>query len=351
MFGWALLSKGRQYHLNEMKSMRRIIIFLIAFGVDAESWAQDIHFSQYELSFMSSSCAMIGDFDGEGRLTLANRSQWRSVSGVPYQTRFFQGEGKFFKNRFSVAGSCWHDRAGDGIWNQYQFNLGGSYHLFKDTMKVNLYVGAGVSLRQWNWDPDQLTWGHQWDGFSFNSDIAGGESFGIQGKQTGLHFGLGFKMHWNQHLLTHLSWGGYNLFSSTMYMGQSSVNWYRRNVIQQNTKWYFHPRHTLYLTQTFSQQSPSKEWVHILKDNWILDDRDWNKWGISYGLGFRTRDAMMLVFGGNYRNHEISFCYDINGSDLNGATQGRGGWEVYYRWIWKKPKPLKVRKEICPEYY
>ena len=335
--------------------MRKPLLILVCmFAACAMSldyaWSQDIHFSQMDVSAMSSSWARIGDYQGDGSVTIANRSQWRSVSGVPYQTQFIQGEMKSFKNRLHWGGSVHHDKAGDGVWRQTQLSMGVGYQCWSDTNKFNLILAMAASWMQWTWNPELLTWGNQWDGFQWNEAAGSGEYFATQSQHAACHAGIDFRLRWNERWRTQCSWGGFNIISSNVDMGLSRYNWYPRSVFQQTTRFTIHPKNNLSLQSVWMIQKPSQSKMIWLKDQIIMDERDWNFWGINVGLGARSLDAVVMQVGGFFRQHEVGFAYDVNHSDLMAATQGRGAWEMYYRWIWRKPRIL-AKKEICPEYY
>jgi Type IX secretion system membrane protein PorP/SprF len=334
--------------------MKKLIaIFCLLFLVLLQGkrlWSQDVHFSQMNISAMSSSWARMGDYDGQGAINVANRSQWKSVSGVPYQTQFVQGELKLVNHRWSIGGSVHHDKAGDGVWRQSQVSAGVSYQCLSDTNKWNLHLATGASWMQWTWNPELLTWGSQWDGFQFNGTAGSGEYFASQSHHVALHAGLDFRVHWNSRITSQLSWGGFNLGSTKIDMGGTSYRWYPRSNFQQTTRVAIRPNNAIIVQSIWMIQQPSQSTMIWLKDQVIMDTREWNWWGFNFGAGLRSHDALVLQVGGFYRQHEVGLAYDINESDLNSATQGRGAWEVYYRWIWKKPKILQ-KKQVCPEFY
>jgi hypothetical protein len=323
---------------------------LIVFLVGGKLWSQDLHFSQMNVSAMSSSWARLGDYDGDGSFTAANRSQWRSVSGVPYQTQFLQGELKTVSKRWNVGGSVHHDKAGDGLWRQSQLSAGLSYQCLSDTNQWNINLAIGGSFMQWSWNPELLTWGNQWDGFLFNESASSGEFFATQSHHLGIHAGMDLRLHWNARTFSQLSWGGFNLWSTKIDMGGNQYLWYPRSIFQQTTRFSVSSNNAVIFQSIWMIQQPSRSTMFWLRDQVIMDNRDWNWWGFNLGIGVRTHDACVMQLGGFYRQHELGLAYDINQSDLNSATQGRGAWEVYYRWIWKKPKILN-KKQVCPEFY
>ena len=313
--------------------------------------AQDIHFSQWDKNFMSTSWADLGNFEGNIRLTGAHRSQWRSVSGVPYLTQSIQGESKAKYPRWAYGGSLHLDKAGDGLWRQTQINAGGSYQCVQDTSRYQWRVGMGVTWTQWTWNPSVLQWGNQWNGFEWDAQLPTNEYFDQQNSFFSFHLGGAGALKWNARLRSQVSVGAYNLFSNAVSMGMDAYRWYPRWVIFQNTQWVLNTNHVFNFQTGWSQQGSSNNAIFWIKDKITMDTRSWNQWGGVVGVGARKADAVTIQWGGFFMQHEVMLSYDFNLSALRMASHGRGALEMVYQWTWKSPKKLAPLKKICPEYY
>jgi len=331
--------------------MRFLHIGLFLYFGSSRLLGQDIHFSQWDKNFMSTSWAEVGNFDGNVRLTGAYRTQWRSVSGVPYLTQALQGEGKSRYPRWAFGGSVHIDKAGDGLWRQSQINVGGSYRWVEDTARVQFRIGFGFTWMQWAWNPSLLQWGNQWNGFEWDAQMPTNEYFDQQNSFYGFHLGGAGSIKWNDKFQSKWSMGAFNLLSNSISMGEDAYHWYPRWVIFQNTRWELNTKHGIEFQTGWYRQGTSKNIMIWIKDKMAMDTRSWNRWGCLLGVGARQSDAMAIQLGGFFMQHEVALSYDLNLSALRMASNGRGALEVTYQWTWKPPKKIAGIKEICPEYY
>ena len=67
------------------------------------------------------------------------------------------------------------------------------------------------------------------------------------------------------------------------------------------------------------------------------------------GAWWRKADAFIASAGGEYNNLSVGASYDFNTSDLNTASNGKGGYELSLIYIIRKVKPLGI-KPPCPLY-
>jgi hypothetical protein len=78
---------------------RLIILFLFSAFVDAVV-AQDIHYSQFYNSPLNINPAKTGIFNGDKRINLSHRNQWRSI--VPWTTFTASYDQKFYPKRIET---------------------------------------------------------------------------------------------------------------------------------------------------------------------------------------------------------------------------------------------------------
>ncbi|MES2628444.1 MAG: type IX secretion system membrane protein PorP/SprF, partial [Bacteroidota bacterium] len=92
--------------------------------------AQDLHFSQFPVTPSYINPALTGKFNGDGRVILNNRTQWRSVT-VPYQSSAMAAD---FTNisgakNMGVGISAYYDKAGDSKLTTFKLDAALSYTL------------------------------------------------------------------------------------------------------------------------------------------------------------------------------------------------------------------------------
>jgi hypothetical protein len=63
----------------------------------------------------------------------------------------------------------------------------------------------------------------------------------------------------------------------------------------------------------------------------------------------RRKDAAIVSAGVDYNNLNVGVSYDFNTSDLDRASNGKGGYEISLIYIIRKVKPIGI-KPPCPLY-
>ena len=92
----------------------------------------------------------------------------------------------------------------------------------------------------------------------------------------------------------------------------------------------------LFMQQGTSQETDLGAFLKFIKDKSILNYTSFNIGGFT-----RAFDAINVIASMDYKKFTVGLSYDINYSDFDKASQGRGGYEisVIYR-IFKPNKPL-----------
>jgi hypothetical protein len=72
---------------------------------------------------------------------------------------------------------------------------------------------------------------------------------------------------------------------------------------------------------------------------------------LNFGVGYRMRDALQAIVGAKIKDLRVGLAYDINTSDLNAASNYRGGFELAANYIIKIYKPAVIKpKVLCPRF-
>lgn len=313
--------------------------------------AQDIHFSQFQQMPLHYSPAQTGMFDGDVRFAGIQRTQWKSVT-TPFVTF---GAAVDFKNPFELkdwnAGLfIMQDRAGDSQFNTFQINLSLSreFHL-SDT--ETLAAGAQIGFTQKRIDIDALRFDNQWNGFQYDPSLDPKEIL----SQEGISF-----LQLNLGAAYQKQLAGRNDFTGAIGIYQWStpdVGFYNEEssldarfsfstsaTIEINDEWDARPAMMLGLQGKFREFLIGGDVRRILMQEKGL-------WRAVYGgVYFRTRDAGYILAGMEYDQWNVGLSYDINYSDLDPASNGRGGLEFSIVYILKKFRPPTVAKRNCPDY-
>ncbi len=103
-----------------MKTKINCLLVMMALCTTATSYAQDLHFSQFFNSPLSTNPANTGFIpDGDYRLGVNFRDQWSSIMSVPYKTMSAFADVQVMKNRdqtgwVGLGGLVLRDVAGSG---------------------------------------------------------------------------------------------------------------------------------------------------------------------------------------------------------------------------------------------
>ena len=159
--------------------MKRKLIFLLAITVCAtskEMYAQDLHFSQFFNSPLSTNPANTGFIpDGDYRLGVNFRDQWSSIMAVPYKTMSAFGDVQIMKNSdqtgwVGVGGLVLRDVAGSGNLTSTKLYGSLAYHQMLGYSSL-LSAGFNVGYANKRINTSNLKFPDQFDGKFFDNKL------------------------------------------------------------------------------------------------------------------------------------------------------------------------------------
>ncbi|MFN0176810.1 MAG: PorP/SprF family type IX secretion system membrane protein [Saprospiraceae bacterium] len=359
----------------------RKLLFLLAASLSLSSLnAQDIHFSQYNMSPMTLNPANIGNFEGTVRIGGIYRGQWASVIGKgAYKTPSLWADAPIirgFRKRdwVGIGLVFFSDKAGAGGLVHTAAKFGASYHLSLDK-KGNAYLTIGGQYGQASrrLDPSKL----QFEEGFLNPTPTGGYNSGAQvdflnakeakSNWSDIDGGIVLRAKLNKRMdmsigyaMYHIGEGKYGLVTSgsgggtgtnTGTPSSSSDEIARRSVvtglfnIKLNNKLSVGPS---FIYQTMSGADEIS--LQALGSYVFNTEKDID---LHFGLGYRLSggDAIYPMLGARYKNLRVGLAYDVNISDLNQVSNYRGGFEVAANYIIKIYKPAVVKtKVLCPRF-
>ena len=137
--------------------MRTVLIISSLVLLSFQLKAQDIHFSQFDQSYLNLNPGLTGQFDGNYRLNANYKNQWSAIS-EPYRTFSFAADArsplKKYKN-IHLGVLLFNDDAGVGGLRTTQFSLNVAYYyaLNKDSsLSLNTGVQFGLISRSINFE-------------------------------------------------------------------------------------------------------------------------------------------------------------------------------------------------------
>jgi len=313
--------------------------------------AQDVHFSQRLAQNNQRNPVLRGDFEGSWRAATVYRSQWQSI-GVP-----FESSGLWFTKTILTGLSDYtffggfayqNDQSGDSkLQGDFlQLHFGGFREL--GAHKFGLGIQSGVVQKQFN--PNGLTFPVQYDRSigRFNEELDNGEgTFG----NTFSYFDLGIGISWEMQVRRGLSVSA--ALSSNNFLeseegffaeGQKRERSYESQLgarIRAQNDWEYRPYFAYYYSQGASEGIIGSsvtlpfEYRNLIKD-------------LSPFLMFRTApgrntDAIIVGSTVGLQNFQFGVSYDFNISELELASNYRGGFEITLVYTAPFPKPQNLR--------
>ncbi len=353
MFRWTRILQKRKHHINKI-ALKKIVLAIFGLFLIATLQAQDIHFSQFNASFLNLNPALTGQFDGDYRFNANYKNQWARVS-EPYRTFSFAGDARNLirKNRaISLGLVLFNDDAGEGGLRTTLFGLNVAYAkaLNQDSTWA-LSVGIQTGLINRSIQFNQLSFDQQYQSGSFNARRNTGENFD-RNSYSHFDFNAGFSI---QHQIAPRKSVQFGVASFNLNSPNQS---FLGDNIPLDNRWNIHAQADCYLAEDwdllpallYSRQGSFSELLFGTNARYRLSRSNFFKRNVYTGLWYRNKDAIVVSAGMDYNQWTAGLSYDINLSDLDKASNQQGGLEISIVYIIKTYQPIKKRFKRCPRY-
>ena len=317
-------------------------------------FAQDIHFSQFNRSYLNLNPALTGDFDGDYRFNGNFKNQWSSVS-EPYQTFSFAADARSPLDKMPqlhLGVVLFNDEAGLGGLKTTSFLVSGGYSL-KLNYDSSLVAMAGLQLgfqaRSINFS--LFSFDQQYNGTEFDKNLPTGENFD---QNSYLNFALnsGISFAYKQENRKTYSAGiaFYNMSSPNQSFEGSNIPLDLRITTSISADYILSEEIDVLPALLFSSQGTYRELIFGSEVRYRLNGIGFRQKNLYGGVFYRNRDALILSTGLDYDQWHFGASYDINISDLEIASNNRGGLELAVTYIFKNFKPNIRRYKVCPDF-
>ena len=351
--------------------VRKLLFLLTALLCVSALSAQDIHFTQFYMSPMTMNPSMAGKFEGTVRIGGIYRGQWSSVvgGGDSYKTPSLFVDAPIIRgirkqDWIGVGLTFFSDKAGELGLKHSAAKLGATYHLAlgkKRTTVLSLGGQYGKVSRKLGDDrryedgydpsgqyvPSISQEGNVVDDTDY-TDIDAGINISAKLNKR-MDFIFGYSMY-------HINEGKYSLVGrsdtgSTTPTNPTAGNAEipRRSIIHGqfnaalDDRWSINPAF-----QYMSMNGADEIQIQALGGYLFNPEKDIT---LNFGLGYRMRDALQVIAGMKYKDLRVGLAYDINTSDLNAASNYRGGFEIAVNYIVKIYKPAVIKQKVlCPRF-
>ncbi|RYY63295.1 MAG: type IX secretion system membrane protein PorP/SprF [Chitinophagaceae bacterium] len=344
--------------------MKRILTIwstlVLSAGVSQLAAAQDLHFSQFFNSPLSTNPANTGFIpDGDYRVGVNYRNQWSSIMSVPYKTMSAFGDVQIGKDRFQngwigLGGMLLKDVAGSGNLSSTKVYGAVAYHQMLGYSSL-LSAGFNIGYASKRIDMAALKFPDQFDGHFFDSKLPTSAfldrtSVGYFDLQAGLNYAYfptnniyvngGFSvMHINRPRESFFTSDAGNVDNRIPMRNTAFLN----GSFKLNDQWIVNPN--VYV----STQAGSFEAVGGANAHYNLSG-DGEKVLVG-GLYYRYQEALIPVIGLGLNDYIFSFSYDITLSPLKAYNGARGALEfslvkqgVFQHYSFNR------RQTICPSF-
>ncbi len=311
--------------------------------------AQDIHFSQINESPLWLNPANAGMMNGYFRATAQYRSQWAAM-GNAFQTMGVSLDAialKTTKNKayLGIGMMVFNDKAGVAKLG----NTLGQLHLnailkASDNSKIcgGMYIGFNQNTAKYG----SLTFENQYDGKTLDNTLSSGENVGyLNFTTTDVGAGVNYefsnaKVDMQRDDVFSFKVGGavHHLNQPTMkYSANSNYRLPMRFVGQVESRIDFkgsrasmHPS-LIYLQQAKATQITVGTHFMVRFKNGTKKTGAITETGLSFGLFYRVKDAVIPQFKLDLGKYAVGLAYDINISTYKQASMGKGGMEIFLK--------------------
>lgn len=341
---------------RNMKARVRLVLAIVLICMASMTHAQDIHFSQFNMSPLTLNPATTGAHDGIYRISSIYRNQWNSVTvpfvtfGASFDSPIYRGIGE--DDYFGVGLQLYNDRSGDGNLTNTSILGSVAYHLaLDDDSRTKLSLGMQGGYTQKSIDLARLYWGDEF----FNGGFQPGTTGELLNPKVN-YFTANVGMSWRHQIHDKFS---YFVGASAFNLNQPRETFLRKsnNEVglglrvngQIGAVWNAGERLTVLPAVLYQTQSAATEIIAGSEFKYNIGDTYLDVIAPKVFLGgyMRLNDAAYANVGMEWKGFRVGVAYDYNISDLKVASNGNGGFEIALQYI--KPSPLDLfRKSTFP---
>lgn len=320
-------------------------------------FAQDIHFTQFDMAPLVINPAFTGMFDGQVRAGAIYRNQWGSVT-VPYVTYGAHVDLPVYTDNtggYLAAGlQVFNDKAGDGNLQNFTGMASVAYH--KPVGKGDLAVGLQGGYAQKSIDLSKLYFGDESLNGTFAQGTSGEYANGIGNSVNYFLVNAGVS----------LSGAPNENFSYVIGIAANNINQPNDALLKKQTsdvgldmrytgqlglsirtsgqRLFLRPA-VIYQNQaSASEVIAGNEFLYHVSNQYGYENFST---AVFLGGWYRTSDAVMITGGIEFKGFRVGVGYDYNISSLNSASNGKGGFEIALRYI--APNGIKfANKRVIP---
>ncbi len=311
---------------------RKIILPVFVLLLQLSASAQDLHFSQFINSPLTTNPANAGFIpDADYRIGANYRSQWTSIP-VPYKTASVWGDAQLFRNSIQngwvgVGAVLLNDVAGRGNLRSNKVYGSVAYHQMIGLSSL-LSAGFNAGYANKRIDITKFTFDNQWNGKFFDAKAPNGEAFLTNPNSSYFDLQVGMNYAYFPTENTYFNAGAsvHHINKPKETFFTNGTNEVPRRYIgflngsfKINDDWILNPN------TYFSSQAKANEFV--LGGNAAYNVKGDGSIVVFGGAYYRWADAAIAMVGIEMKNIRFTFTYDATVSNLSRFNNGNGAWE------------------------
>ncbi|MEQ1553859.1 MAG: PorP/SprF family type IX secretion system membrane protein [Ferruginibacter sp.] len=339
-----------------MHKLKHILVLNIFLFLGLCTHAQDLHFSQFFNSPLTTNPANTGFIpDADYRLGVNYRNQWSSILGAPYKTMSAFADAQLFKNKLEnswigLGGVILSDKAGSGSLKSDKFYGSVAFHQMLGYSSL-LSAGFNLGYVSKRIDPTNLKFPDQFNGKFFDGTTPTSVQFNnlnidYYDMQVGMNYAYfpdentyinaGYSIH-------HVNKPKETFFGDNTSNGKIPI----RHIGFVNAILKVNPRVIINPNIYFTTQTNAIEINGGLNANYNLSE--FGESQLIAGLYYRYKDAIIPMLGLETKKLSVTLNYDITLSKLSKFNNFRGAAEISI--VKKGFYPSNVDKQtLCPKF-
>jgi type IX secretion system PorP/SprF family membrane protein len=340
---------------------KQFVAIFISFFIIQYTYSQDLHFSQWFNSPLTTNPANTGFIpDADYRAGANYRNQWSSIMSIPYKTMSVWGDGQLFRDRIEsgwvgVGGVILRDVAGSGSLTSTKIYGSIAYHQMVGMAHL-LSAGFNVGWANKRITTTDLKFPDQFDGKFFDKnlptsvfldnpninyfDVQAGINYAYFPNED-LYINGGVSAH-------HLNRPRESFFSATNAAGvDDRIS--PRYIAFANASIKMSDMVIINPMAYFTTQAKASEIVGGANLQYNLSGD--GETLISLGLYYRPGDALAPMVGFEWKNIRLTFTYDVTTSPLKQFNNTRGAYEfaLVHHGFYSEYNGYR-RQSFCPSF-
>jgi type IX secretion system PorP/SprF family membrane protein len=331
-----------------------VVCFFLA-CINKKCFAQDLHFSQFFSSPLSTNPANTGFIpDADYRLGAQYRSQFSNIMLLPYRTYSAFGDAQVLKNEIEngwigIGGLLLSDVAGSGVLTSNKFYGSIAYHQMLGNSSL-LSAGFNLGWVSKRINVNDLKFPDQFDGHFFDKTLPTSVVLTRTSTQYfDLQAGVNYAYFPNDNVYINAGYSIHHINQAKETFFEETINSRMpiRHIAFVNAMAKVNDNLILSPNVFYSLQQRSYNLVLGTLANINLSDKGEKQ--LIVGLYHRWRESLIPMFGFEISKVQFIFNYDVTVSDLNQYNSSRGAAEVSIikKGFYNQPA---VRETLCPSF-